>query len=245
MSVANLWIVPVVVAGVAVAGCVAHASEADASQQSADLVGGSFTFDRPEIGKLGLLSTNTLCTATLIRPSAVVMAAHCVKWESADAGYFGTFFVERSEQEVYEFDVVGYRAWGQSGQGGADDVAIARLGTDVPATVAIPAQIATQAPQAGAEVTIFGYGCHVRLDANGQRPASDSYTGHKQERSFPFGDIRWICPGDSGGPTAIGTDGPIFQVSSWLWWDPPTADAFGDLVKHRSDIDAALASWGL
>jgi hypothetical protein len=211
-----------------------------------ELRDGVFTYERPEIG---IMVTNgmSFCTATLIAPRVVLTAAHCVGYASEDARgeKLGFFRVERSATRYidYEYDAfVSYgRGWGD------DDVAILRLKTPVPWSIARPAALATAEPtdRSNEKVALFGYGCSNRPGVFGGG-GGDDHTQKKQKLEFAMGPIRAVCPGDSGGPT-MRADGGIFRVSSKMFsfelfgWG--RSDAFGDVVKHRAKIVDQIAAW--
>jgi Clostridial hydrophobic W len=89
---------------------------------------------------------------------------------------------------------------------GADDMAIARLTTAVPASVAVPAQVSATQPS-NTNLTVVGYG------------GCGNPFGAKTFHSYFYsgGDSSNTCPGDSGGPTFLGLlndNGGIVRVTS-------------------------------
>ena len=228
------------------------------------LVGGQFTTARPEVGKF-VNRYNTAsgagCTATLIAPNVVLTAAHCTKWENWDVpttlegGYFDITAVDGTVTRHYIEAVVSF---GTPETLGSTDISLLRLTYDIPANQAQPARLATAYPTAGS-ATIFGYGCNDRSDQE-NNPA----TGHKQMRAISLGDVKLICPGDSGGPT-MDPNGDVFRVTSgyakpriggstlqtisdWIpAWVPIfgwlTSDLFGDVVMYRDNIQQWTDYW--
>jgi hypothetical protein len=223
-------------------GCAPPADD-ESETDAPELRDGQFTYDRPEIG---MMVTNgmSMCTATLVAPHVVVTAAHCVGYGTQDTtDKQGWFRIEKSETEHYDFDWDAFLSYGRGW--GSDDVALLRLKTAVPDTIARPADIATETPRAE-WVTIFGYGCSQRPGVFGGG-GWDDHSQRKQKLAFEMGPIRKVCPGDSGGPTVRGSNGGVFRVSSrmfsveFLGWGVP--DAFGDVVKHRTQILDQITAW--
>jgi hypothetical protein len=118
---------------------------------------------------------------------------------------------------------------------GADDVAIIRLASEVPASVATPARLASANPADGSGVTIYGYGCQRR----GTRG-----TWAKQKVRVSWGrSSANLCPGDSGGPT-MSDDGQVVRVNSGYWLDAAGLDIFGSVPRVYSRIERTVSGWG-
>lgn len=196
------------------------------------IINGRLTFDFPAAG---MLRTATgLCTATLVRPTVVLTAAHCVDYASADrpGQRLAQFIVEHGQSQRYAFDVDGMVSYARVGPG-TDDIALLRLTDAVPANIATPVPFADRRPQAGEAVTWYGYGCQ-------NRAGRDQFTGQKQKIAFAFQNSNNSCPGDSGGPTVFGADGAVFRVTSGY---SSRGDIFGDVIAMRGTLEAQANAW--
>jgi hypothetical protein len=232
---------------IATAGCVAEEEEPlDEGTVASEVREGEFTFERPEIGML-VANGRTLCTGSLITDTVVLTAAHCVEYATKESNgqKSGYFRVEKSATEHHDFDYDAFVSFGRST--GSEDIALVRLTSSVPATIAKPATLATAHPsdRSNELVTLFGYGCSNRpglFTAGG----GDGHSQRKQKREFPMGPVRYGCPGDSGGPT-VRSNGSIFRVSSKIYfaevlgWGLP--DTYGDVVRHRERILDRIEAW--
>lgn len=193
------------------------------------LIDGEFTAAHAEVG---LLSMNgSACTGTLIRPNVVMTAAHCVEFQSFDARSFGQFVISGGAS----FDMDGARSFAQDA--GAADIALVHLSEAVPANVAQPARIAGQAPAAGTQAALYGYGCGDRNNLQ------DAHQGQKQRYGFNIGNQTFnLCPGDSGGPSLIEATGEVFQVNS-AYNTVGGDDIFGDAVALSAQLNQLADTW--
>jgi hypothetical protein len=192
------------------------------------LVSGAYTYDRPEVGSI------SGCTATLVGPRLVLTAAHCLDYGSRTSpGRWGTFEIRRAAGDAQRFTIERYVSFGRTV--GADDVALIRLASEVPASVAIPAGIARTEPSSGTPVTIFGYGCQVRgSSGRWAKQRLDTTWGRRTTN---------LCPGDSGGPT-ITPSGEVVRINSGYWLDAVGADIFGSVPVVHARLLAQAAAWG-
>ncbi len=224
------------------------------SSSSDAVVSGTETFERPEVGIVW--HGGGLCTGTLIRPNVVLTAAHCVtglpKDEDATtanppyafeirtaADKSQRFPVVRIHSVLAEGDFDGGQGWRKQ------DIALMRLGSSVPSSLARPAAVAHSWPAVGAAVAIFGYGCTDRTPgANGRRPGSG--TKRKMERAWTLGAaFGWtssnnVCPGDSGGPLLDQRRGSVVGTNSGY---VGSSDHFGDVPANHVAVDAIADRW--
>jgi len=227
------------------AGCVGTPTDdTDVSAAESELVFGTVTTARPEVGSLTTGSGS--CTATLIAPNAILTAAHCIDPTQSSLVQvpFNPLFNFRDISGVgrsYVIDRVHSFNWDSftpstNGVPLTGDVGIAHLIVPVPASQAVPATIAATRPTTGAASTMFGLGCTDRI--------FDGSFGTKRFVSFSFGTgTTSLCPGDSGGPEVFGGPtggGAVWGVSTGavLFWD-----TFADVAVHGKQIEAVIRSW--
>ncbi|MCB9611881.1 MAG: S1 family peptidase [Sandaracinus sp.] len=192
-----------------------------------ELIAGTYTHERPEVGSI------SGCTATLVGPRLVITAAHCVDYGTRSTpGRYGTFEIRRSSGDSQRYTIERYVSFG--GSVGPDDVALLRLASAVPGSVATAAGIASTDPSRGTPMTIYGYGCQAR----GTRG-----TWAKQKITTSFGATTTnLCPGDSGGPTVLGS-GAVLRVNSG-YYVGSGVDIFGSVPRVHDRLQRTAASWG-
>src|SRR5687767_4165381 len=76
-----------------------------------NLIDGRATYLRPEVGRLNI--NGKLCTGTLVSNNAVLTAASCINWTSKmQQGSYGTFTIEKNENETFVYTVERARSFG-------------------------------------------------------------------------------------------------------------------------------------
>jgi V8-like Glu-specific endopeptidase len=214
---------------VSLASCVEPPQGELLDEQGEKLLNGTPTFERPEVGRI------SGCTATLVRPNIVITAAHCVDFRSRTTpGNYNTFTIDLGpgNSSSYPVDLIQVYS---SGQLGEQDVALMRLSRPVPAEIATPTTIADRAPASGEMATIFGYGCTNRSSQTG--------TWTKRKFEYSYGTSRNLCPGDSGGPVVLGSDGPVFGINSG-YYTGGGEDIFGFPWEFKSTLEQQIEAWG-
>lgn len=229
-------------------GCLGDAEEVELADTESEIVGGVATTLRPEIGRY--TSSAGSCTATLIGPSLVITAAHCLTPQYTGLvpqnGFFRFTDVSGIPRDVSVDRIHSFatRRFERPFPGSpfTTDVALLHLISPVPSTWATPAALALQEPAIGDTSTTFGFGCTSR----------DPQVGAGMKRMFTFSygsQTRALCWGDSGGPTAFGTTGPIWGINSDFDWTFPNwltnswLDLFANVPMYRKQIEDISRAW--
>jgi len=201
------------------------------------VVGGTETSENRGIGAVH--SSSGMCTATLIRSKVILTAAHCVN-TSKPNDY--TFTLDGATISYKSDRVHSFGQWCQTCEPGwrTGDIAIIRLTTAVPRSVALPLGLSNRWPERGGTLTVYGYGCTQRGTNNG--------TGTKRKLSFSFGGTpgasgrQDLCPGDSGGPLFDASRGLIVGTNSGFI---NGVDYYGDIPRHYQAIFDKMSEWGV
>lgn len=213
------------------------------AQSSDEIIGGTQTTARPEVASIGG------CTATLISRQYFITASHCIGYQARSTG--GTLTVTLNPppappasptqsftiDAIYGFNGDPIGAAANNGLG-RYDIAIGRLASSIPTSVALPGLIADREPIAGETVTAFGYGCN-------QKQPTQSGGGVKRFRTFTWPPTDVICPGDSGGPIFAGNlaaNGPILAINSGFFSASGTQDILALPGNLKSRVEALLRS---
>ena len=205
-------------------GRVGHGRVTDRS--SGDLLSGTYTYERPEVGNIDG------CTATLVGVRIVVTAAHCVDFTPRVGAGSNTFVVNDGRRQ-FSYDVDRIAVFGS--EPGDDDVALLHLATAVPSSVATPTPIGTAMPTDGTTISTYGYGCQDRDTQSG--PFQKQRLDHAMGR-----DTHNLCPGDSGGPTMTSDGHVLFVNSAYIVGDG--TDIFGNVVRNAGRVQTQAAAWG-
>lgn len=239
-------LIAAVIGAAAASGCIADPMSGDGADEEigagvAEIRGGRARDDHPEIAKLWMKFDGkwSYCTATLVDRIMAITAGHCVKFRNQDKpGFYGYLDVHRKEPDgslrTFRYDVNGYHNFDGIPHlpgGDPDDIGLIRLATPVPCSVARPAGLRKDSPDAGTWVSRWGYG------------VCDDEPSRKRMRHFRRGGPTFmLCPGDSGGPT-MDPDGRVYQINSGHY-KVINKDNVARVEKEWNGITRVMDGWG-
>lgn len=199
------------------------------------------------------------CTASLIAPTVLLTAAHCVTGANAYRVHYKDgsgqpVMLEPARVAVHP----GYDAGAVKGRRRSIDMALVRLSAPLPGFVPIGLS-GSGRPGPGARLTVAGYG----LGTEGAPTSGGQFRTAELGVIEPFGPssiLVWLtdpatgrnasgsgaCQGDSGGPILDG--GGVVAVT--VWAEGVGKARCGALTQgllvapQRTWIDGVLASWG-
>jgi|GEM_PF-6276993 len=210
----------VVAIALSLMGCLAADAGPSWEAKSQAIIGGEEESGYPEVGSLlyrRFLETRSQCTATLIDPEWLLTAAHCLKDGIGNLSFaIGRDAPRGTRYELAEAFV--HPRYDSNPIGSLFDIALVRLDSPIPASVATPRPYnrAALEPYLGASNLYIGYG-----STSGTSPFLG--LGRKRRVELPIDRIdpttyshgfdgKGLCFGDSGGPGLLEIDGALTVV---------------------------------
>lgn len=220
--------------------CQAYEPVESVGTDEAPLIGGNISTDDPAVVALTRGGSASFCTGTLVSPSVVLTAAHCIDMAGTDPNVVVYFGDDTTGDGIKIGVSAKFQHIGWTGNlANGNDIGLLLMA--FPKTDVTPIPMNTAVPVAADPYRVVGFGIFDQQNqlADGKKRTGDTVID--LVRSPPNGDeieIRdsqtIVCFGDSGGPGLVTIDDTeyVAGVHSWTSGDncgPPNGDTRVDL----------------
>lgn len=219
-------------------------------ERPAEVVGAELATGDPGVVALVTSSGRVFCTGTLVAPTTILTAAHCIAEAGGDPAV-AAFFGNDTQDVGTRIGVVRYMTHpGWTGDlGGGHDLALLLLAAPQPVSLVVPMNTTDLAGMTGVPYRAVGFGIHdreTRIIDGKKRTGAFEILG-VQGDYVEVGDVdadgaTSVCQGDSGGPGFITVDGVevVAGVHSYsiVGCFNPSGDARPDLY-----LDTFIRPW--
>ncbi len=188
------------------AGCQDGTEDPSLGSDEGDIIGGTTDTGDPSVVMLRSGGSG-FCTGTLVTPTVVLTAAHCV--EGGDTTSVG-FGVNGSSTPASVRTYHYHPSWNTNDVGAGNDIAVVILNNPVSGVTPTPiSRGGASSPVTGSNVRIVGFGQNSSTSGFGTKRTANTTVSSALSRFLNVGRTGTEkCFGDSGGPTFFrGADG--------------------------------------